>query len=140
MFTVIGSRARYCDGVSRRNFLQIGALGLGGLTLADLLRADEAPARDRSFAKKSIINVYLGGGPSHLDTFVLKPEAPKEFRGEFKPIDTNVPGIQICEHMPRLAAMMDKLAIIRSLTGLYEEHSPHQTETGWSESSLRSSG
>lgn len=140
MFTICGSRARYCDGVSRRNFLRVGAAGLGGLTLADFLRADDSQQRDPSYTKKSIINVYLAGGPSHMDTFDLKPEAPKEFRGEFKPIDTNVTGIQICEHMPNLAAMMDKLAIVRSLTGLYEEHSPHQTETGWSESSLRSSG
>jgi uncharacterized protein (DUF1501 family) len=140
MFTVSGSRARYCDGVSRRNFLQVGAVGLAGLSLADLLRADEAQKRDPAYTRKSIINVYLGGGPSHMDTFDLKPEAPKEFRGEFKPIDTNVAGIQICEHLPKLASMMDRLAIIRSLTGVFEEHSPHQTETGWSESSLRTSG
>lgn len=140
MFTVCGGRARYCDGVSRRNFLTIGAAGLAGLSLADLLRADESGIRNASYKKKSIINVYLGGGPSHIDTFDMKPEAPKEFRGEFKPIDTNVPGIQICEHLPHLASMMDKLAIVRSLTGLYEEHSPHQTETGWSEQSLRTSG
>jgi uncharacterized protein (DUF1501 family) len=140
MFTVSGARARYCDGISRRNFLQVGAVGLAGLSLADLLRADEAQKRDFAYTRKSIINVYLGGGPSHMDTFDMKPEAPKEFRGEFNPIDTNVPGIQICEHMPRLASMMDKFAIVRSLTGLYEEHSPHQNETGWSESSLRTSG
>src|SRR5258708_4560059 len=140
MFTVRGAQARYCDGVSRRNFLQVGAAGVAGLTLADMLRADEAGLRDASYKRKSIINVYLGGGPSHMDTFDMKPEAPKEFRGEFKPIDTNVAGIQICEHLPRLASMMDRLAIIRSLTGLFEEHSPHQTETGWSEQSLRSSG
>ncbi|HLJ10134.1 MAG TPA: DUF1501 domain-containing protein [Planctomycetaceae bacterium] len=140
MFTVCGSRARYCDGISRRNFLQIGAVGLGGLTLADLLRADEAQKQNASYSKKSIINIYLAGGPSHMDTFDLKPEAPKEFRGEFKPIDTQVSGIQICEHLPKLASMMGKLAIIRSLTGLHEEHSPHQTETGWSDQSLRTSG
>ncbi|MBI3863481.1 MAG: DUF1501 domain-containing protein [Planctomycetia bacterium] len=140
MFTVSGSRARYCDGVSRRNFLQAGAMGLAGLTLADMLRADDSRALDANYRKKSIINVYLGGGPSHMDTFDMKPEAPKEFRGEFKAIDTNVPGIQICEHLPRLASIADKLAIVRSLTGLFEEHSPHQTETGWSEQSLRTSG
>ncbi len=140
MLTVCGAQARYCDGVSRRNFLQVGAVGLAGLTLSDLLRADEAGSGDARYKKKSIINVYLGGGPSHIDTFDLKPEAPKEFRGEFQPIDTTVPGIQICEHLPKLASMMDKLAIVRSLTGLHEEHSPHQTETGWSEQSLRSSG
>ena len=138
MFQIQGQRRTSCDGVSRRNFLTIGALGLGGLTLADMLRADEtAPA---GFAKKSFINVYLGGGPSHMDTFDPKPEAPKEFRGEFQAIDTRVPGVQICEHLPQLADRMDKLVIVRSLTGLFEEHSAHQTETGWSQSSLRSSG
>jgi hypothetical protein len=140
MFAVSGSRVRYCDGISRRNFLHVGAVGLAGVTLADLLRADEANKGNRSYSRKSIINVYLGGGPSHLDTFDLKPEAPKEFRGEFNPIDTNVPGIQICEHLPKLAMVMNRLAIIRSLTGLFEEHSPHQTETGWSDQSLRTSG
>ncbi|MFN0050653.1 MAG: DUF1501 domain-containing protein [Planctomycetales bacterium] len=140
MWTVLGSNGKFCDGFSRRSFLQVGAAGVAGLTLADMLRADEARQRDASYTKKSIINVYLGGGPSHMDTFDLKPLAPKEFRGEFKPIDTNVSGVQICEHLPRLASMMDKLAILRSLTGLFEEHSPHQTETGWSEQSLRTSG
>ena len=140
MFTIRGDRGSYCDGVSRRNFLQIGAAGVGGLTLSTLLRADQAGLNDPEYRKKSIINVYLGGGPSHLDTFDMKPEAAKEFRGDFQAIDTNVPGIQICEHLPRLAKMMDKMAILRSLTGIYEEHSPHQTETGWSEQSLRNSG
>src|SRR5262249_13317729 len=140
MFTVRGSQARYCDGISRRGFLQIGAAGFGGLSLAGLLQADEQHKNDRSYSKKSIINVYLGGGPSHMDTFDLKPEAPKEFRGEFKPIDTNVAGIQICEHLPKIASLMDKFAIVRSLTGIHEEHSPHQTETGWSDQSLKSSG
>ncbi|MBS0263413.1 MAG: DUF1501 domain-containing protein [Planctomycetes bacterium] len=140
MFTVRGARAQFCDGVSRRNFLQIGAAGVAGLTLADFLRADESGAKNVDYKKKSIINVYLGGGPSHMDTFDLKPEAAKEFRGDFNPIDTNVPGIQICELMPQVAKMMDKFAILRSLTGLFEEHSPHQTETGWSEQSLRTSG
>src|SRR6516225_5987454 len=115
MLAVSGSRTRYCDGISRRNFLHVGAVGLGGLTLADMLRADEANKGDRSYSRKSIINIYLGGGPSHLDTFDLKPGAPKEFRGEFNPIDTSVPGIQICEHLPKLAAIMDRLAILRSL-------------------------
>jgi hypothetical protein len=110
------------------------------LTLTDLLRADEAGLSNPNYKKKSIINVYLGGGPSHMDTFDMKPEAPKEFRGEFQAIETNVSGVQICEHLPKLASMMDKLAIVRSLTGLFEEHSPHQTETGWSEQSLRTSG
>ena len=129
-----------CDGVRRREFLSVGAAGIGGLTLAGLLRADERPDGIAGWQKKSIINVYLGGGPSHLDTFDLKPDAPQEFRGEFRPIETNVAGIQICELLPELARRMDQLAIIRSLTGLNEEHTPNQTESGWSESSLRSTG
>src|SRR5258708_38914885 len=116
MFAVSGSRARYCDGISRRNFLQVGAVGLAGLSLADVLRADEAQKRDAAYTRKSIIDVYLGGGPSHMGRFDMKPEAPKEFRGEFNPIDTNAPGIQIGEPTRKLAAMMDKFAIVRSLT------------------------
>ena len=87
-----------------------------------------------------MINVYLAGGPSHLDTFDLKPEAPPEIRGEFHPIATTVPGMQICHLMPKLAAMGDKFAIIRSLTGLNNEHSPSQTESGWKEFDLKSIG
>lgn len=140
MFTVFGSKSRLCNGVSRRGFLRIGAAGALGISLADLLRADDARRQDPSYAKKSIINVFLNGGPSHLDTFDPKPLAPKEIRGEFDAIDTKVPGIQICEPMPRLAAMMDRFAIVRSLTGMVDEHSSHQSETGWSEQSLRSTG
>jgi hypothetical protein len=116
----------------------VGALGIGGLTLADLFRA-EARAEAGS-SSKAIINIYLAGGPSHIDTFDPKPEAPKEFRGEFQAIDTSVPGIQICEHLPKLAAMMDKLAIIRSISGLRDEHTPNQTETGWPSNTLTSVG
>src|SRR3989442_6283136 len=129
MFTVYGRAQRFCDGVSRRNFLKIGALGFGGLTLADLLRL-EAQA-GTSLSKKSVINVSLAGGPSHLDLFDLKPEAPPEIRGEFHPIPTSVPGIEICHLLPKLAQLMDKLAIIRSLTGIVDEHSPSQTESGF---------
>src|SRR3984893_9247817 len=100
MLTLWGARQRFCDGITRRGFLKIGAFG-AGLTLADMLRL-RALAGDQttSTAKaKSAIMIYLPGGPSHLDMYDLKPEAPAEFRGEFKPIDTNVSGIQICEHM-----------------------------------------
>ena len=138
MFSIFGQQGRFCDGVSRRDMLQIGALGVGGLTLADVFRSEAAAGETKS--PKSIINVFLGGGPSHIDMFDLKPDAPKEIRGEFNPIDTNVSGIQICEHMPRLAAMMDKLAIVRSIAGLRDEHAPNQPETGWDETSLKSVG
>src|SRR5437660_12914034 len=101
MLTILGERQRFCDGISRRNFLKIGAMALGGLTLTDLLAA-EARAGTR-LSHKAVILVYLPGGPAHQDTFDLKADAPSEMRGEFKAIDTNVPGIQIAEHLPRLA-------------------------------------
>ena len=121
MLTIRGGReGRFCDGLSRRDFLKIGGLALGGPSLTELLAA-EARAGIRS-SHKAIIMIYLAGGPSHQDMFDLKPDAPADIRGEFKPIKTNVPGIQICEHMPKLAAMMDKFAIIRSLVGARDEH------------------
>jgi uncharacterized protein (DUF1501 family) len=120
MFRIEGERHRYCDGISRRNFLQAGAMALGGLTLSDLLAA-EARAGVRG-SQKSVIVVYLPGGPPHQDTFDLKPDAPSDMRGECKPIETNVSGIRICEYAPRLAKMMDKFAIIRSLVGARDEH------------------
>src|SRR5579871_3537713 len=120
---------RFCDGVSRRSFLQIGGLAVGGLCLPELLRAEQRAGTGSS--KKSVIMVYLSGGISHQDTFDLKPDAPKEVRGEFNPIDTNVPGIQICELLPRLSAVMDKIAVVRSLVGLRDEHSSFQNITGY---------
>ena len=107
MLTLWGSRHRFCDGISRRSFLQIGAFG-AALTLADLLRLRATAGAPSS--SKSAIMIQLGGGPSHLDMYDLKPEAPVEYRGEFKPIRTNVPGVQICEHFPMQARMWDKLA------------------------------
>src|SRR6202140_964116 len=137
MFTLFGARQRFCDGLNRRNFLKIGAFG-AGLTLADMLRA-KAMANNalpnRSAAPrttKSAIMIYLPGGPSHMDMYDLKPDAPVEYRGEFRPIATNVPGIQICEHMPRQARMFDKLAVIRSLVSV-GEHSDSECMTGYSE-------
>src|SRR5579863_3251585 len=119
MLTLLGKSQRFCDGVTRRNFLKIGALSagslsLGGVTLADVLRADATGPV--ATPKKSLINIYLSGGPSHLDMFDLKPEAPPEIRGEFHPIPTTVPGMQICYLMPKLAAMGQKIALVRSLT------------------------
>ena len=116
MLTIPGQSFRFCDGVTRRNFLQIGALGLGGLALPDLLRA-EAQSGIRS-SHKAIIMIYLPGGPPHQDMFDLKLDAPSEIRGEFRPLKTNVSGIQICEHLPKLASIMDKFAIVRSIADL----------------------
>lgn len=98
----------------RRQFLRIGGTGFFGLTLSGLLRGQVQAASGRTSPAKHMILVWLGGGPPHQDTFDMKPDAPAEFRGEFKPIATNVPGIEICELMPRLARLADKYAIIRS--------------------------
>src|SRR5437660_1741993 len=96
---------RLCDGVSRRNFLKIGALGAAGLTLPQLLAAEAAAGIKGSH--RSVILVYLVGGPPHQDLFDLKPDAPAEFAGPWKPIKTNVPGIEICELLPMMSRMMD---------------------------------
>ncbi len=129
MFTLLGSPKRFCDGLTRRSFLKIGGLAMGGLSLPSLLRA-EAQAGVRK-SHKAIVMVYLSGGLAHQDTFDLKPNAPPEVRGEFKPIATKVPGIQISELLPRTAACIDKLAILRSVVGLRDEHSSFQNVTGF---------
>src|SRR5262245_11309556 len=131
MLTFWGEKQRFCDGVNRRNFLQIGALG-AGLTLADVLRIRAADPTLKTSSSKAAIMIYLPGGPSHIDMYDLKPDAPKEFRGEFNPIQTNVTGVQICEHMPLQARMWDKLAVVRSLISV-EEHSDSLVSTGFTE-------
>ena len=140
MFSIRSGRRgqRFCDGLTRRDALQVGAMGVGGLTLADLLRAEARAGTGSSH--KALINIHLAGGPSHADMFDLKPEAPREFRGEFDPIATNVPGIEICEHMPMLARAADKYAIIRSLTGSIADHSDYPTQTGFPRGDLQSMG
>lgn len=134
----LGRKSRYCDGISRRSLLKLGACTLGGLSLARLFEAEAAAGVGSS--SKAIINIHLGGGPSHQDMFDLKPEAPREFRGEFNPIKTNVQGIEICEHMPLLAQMADKYAILRSLVGMFDDHSNFHTQTGFSRNDLRNIG
>jgi hypothetical protein len=132
MLTIWGSPERYCDGISRRNFLRVGAFG-AGLTLADLLRQrGTAAARGSARSHRSAIMIYLPGGPSHLDMYDLKPDAPAEFRGEFRPVATNVPGVHICELMPLQAAMWNKLAAIRSIVSV-GEHSDALVMTGHSD-------
>jgi hypothetical protein len=128
MLTFAGPAERFCDGVSRRSFLKVGALALGGITLPDLLRAEARSGIRRSH--KAIIMIYLPGGPPHQDTFDLKPEAPLEIRGELRPIATSVPGIEVCELLPRLAARMEKLAILRSIVGSRDAHDPFHCLTG----------
>ena len=113
---------------SRRGFLKIGALGLGSLDLSTLLRA-EAKAGIRS-STKSVILIYLVGGPPHQDMFDLKPKAPAEIAGPWRPIATNVSGIEICEAFPLMARMMDKFTIIRSLVGNQADHDAVQVFNG----------
>jgi hypothetical protein len=103
-------------GLSRRAFFQVGALGLGGLTLADLFRLQAHGAVPADTPGKSIIMVYLPGGPSHIDMYDMKPDAPVEIRGEFRPIRTNVSGIDICELMPLQTRIADKFALVRGFT------------------------
>ncbi len=132
MLTILGPKQHYCDGLSRRSFLKIGGLAMGavgGVGLPNLLRAESvAPSGKRH---KSVIHVFLAGGPPHQDMWEIKTEAPREIRGEFSPIDTKVPGIQIGECFPKIAAMMDKFVAIRSVVGCEGGHDGFQCLTGW---------
>jgi hypothetical protein len=123
------SGVKLCDGVSRRDFLKIGGLGLGGLSLPQLFQA-EAQAGMRN-SKKAVIMIYLVGGPPHQDMFDLKPEAPPEIAGPHRPIKTNVSGIEICELFPEMAKRMDKLVPIRSIVDAQPGHDAHQCYTGF---------
>jgi hypothetical protein len=141
MLTIHGKQHRLCDGVSRRSFLQIGGFafgGLAGLNLADILRAEEAAGKKSSH--KAVINIFLGGGPPHQDMWEIKTDAPKEIRGEFSPIATKVPGIEICEVFPKIAAMMDKMVVIRSVVGCSGAHDAFQCLSGWERNSIASVG
>ncbi|MFN9267314.1 MAG: DUF1501 domain-containing protein [Planctomycetaceae bacterium] len=134
MLSILGRPVEgHCDGRSRRHFLKLGGLALGGLGLPRLLAAQEAsqPAGAQALSHKAVIMIFLSGGPSHQDSLDLKVDAPKEIRGSFQPIATNVPGIEICEHMPRLAQMMDKFAIIRSLFGSPDQHASDMCVSGY---------
>ncbi|MDA0807383.1 MAG: DUF1501 domain-containing protein [Planctomycetota bacterium] len=132
MLTILGrgrgESGRLCDGISRRGFLTIGGMALGGLALPEVLRA-EAKAGS-SAGHRAIINIYMPGGPSHIDLWDLKPDAPAEIRGEFRPIATNVPGIEICELFPRMAQMMDKFVPVRSIADADGLHDGYQCMTG----------
>ncbi|MDB5386523.1 MAG: hypothetical protein JWM11_2169 [Planctomycetaceae bacterium] len=134
MLNIAGRQSQTCDGISRRSCLTIGGLAMGGLALPEILRAEAAVGATQGKSKrtaKGIIMVLLPGGPSHLDMYDLKPEAPSEIRGEFRPIATNVPGIEICELMPRLAQLADQVTLIRSLVGARDDHNTHWCSTGW---------
>jgi hypothetical protein len=118
----------FCDGLNRRDFLTIGGSIAGGLMLPDLLRAEAAQGRGTQH--KAIINVYLPGGPPHQDMWDIKTEAPREIRGEFDPIRTNVPGIEICELFPRIASNADKFIFIRTIADADGRHDCYQCMTG----------
>jgi hypothetical protein len=132
----IAASSQTCSGhrISRRTALEVGALALGGFTLADWLRGtaqaagSTAPLRDTA-----VIQVFMGGGPSHIDLYDLKPDAPAEVRGEFRPISTVVPGIHLSEHLPQLARVLDRVAIVRSVTHGNAGHLPasHWMMTGY---------
>jgi hypothetical protein len=128
MLTLLGTPRRLCDGWSRRETLRAGAsMVLGGLTLPDLLRLEataRAPSGGGVGKAKHVIVLYLLGGAATQDMFDLKPAAPREVRGEFKPIATTVPGVQICEHLPRLARWIHRAAIVRSVSHRAGCHNP----------------
>src|SRR5687768_6568699 len=130
MISLKGNRALLCDGITRRDFVRVGALGTMGLALPELLRAEAQAAEIAKAAGKStgreknVILFFLMGGQSQLDVWDMKPNAPEAIRGEFKPINTNVDGIQITEHLPMLAKRADKYAIIRSMTHHVKNHAP----------------
>ena len=114
------SQERFCDGISRRGFLRIGSLGLGGLALPQWLHAEAQAGHGKT--QKSVIMILLPGGPPQLDMFDMKPSAPIEIRGEFKPISSSVPGLQVCEGIPNTARICDELTIIRSMTHPFPVH------------------
>ena len=122
---------RFCDGFSRRSFMQIGGLAMGGLALPQILAAEQSSPKTKGrLGHKAVIMVYLPGGPTHHDMTDLKPDAPSGIRSPFQPIRTNVPGIHVCELLPKLAKTMDKLVVIRSLVGLKNRHESFQCYTG----------
>jgi hypothetical protein len=138
MLTIPGHQLSLCDGLSRRSFLQIGGLALGGLTMPQLLRAEQAAGV--SAQGKGVIMVFLPGGPPHQDMWDIKTDAPSEIRGEFQPIATRTPGIEICELFPRLAALSDRLTFIRSIVGASGAHYATQCLTGHTDRNMPPGG
>lgn len=137
MLRVLGGQTRLCDSMTRRDLMQVGSLSLfGEMVMPRLLRAAAAsntgPAR-----AESILLFNLLGGPSHMDMFDMKPEAPREIRGEFQPIETSVPGIAICEHLPNVARLMHKATLIRTITHDYNSHDPLPIMTGFTDGDPR---
>jgi hypothetical protein len=133
MLRIMGGWTTTCAGVTRRELLRVGGLSLwGGVTLPRLLRAEaERPGGRAPGRVKSVLLLNLFGGPSHLDMFDMKPDAPAEVRGEFRPIATSVPGLSICEHLPEMARWMHRATLIRSVTHTYNSHNPYAVLTGF---------
>jgi hypothetical protein len=134
MLRILGHGTKLCDGLTRRELMRVGGLSLfGSMTLPRLLRAAEMPGKPPRGRARSVIMFNLLGGPSHQDMFDLKPSAPAEIRGEFKPIATSVPGVQICEHLPRTARLMHKACLIRTFTHGFNSHDPLPFMTGYTD-------
>lgn len=151
MLSIPGQPGSTCDGFSRREFLRVGGAGLFGLSLGDVFRLQASSSAPAGAAKngwgqaKSVIMIFLQGGPSHIDIWDPKPDAPSNVRGEFKPIKTNVPGIWLSETMPLLAKQMDKATLIRSLSytpaGLFNHTAAiYQMMTGYTPDRVSPSG
>jgi hypothetical protein len=132
MLSLSGKTAKACDGVTRRELLRIGGLSLfPGLSLPNLLQAEANQGTPRQGTAKSVVLINLFGGPSHIDMFDMKPDAPENIRGEFKPIQTSVPGTVICEHLPKTARWMHRSSLIRTVTHTLNSHHPYSVLTGW---------
>src|SRR5262249_22824683 len=127
---ILGGHTRLCDGLTRRELMRVGALSLfSGLTLPRFLQA-AGQSKPRGPAK-SVILFNLLGGPSHMDMFDMKPDAPAEIRGEFTPIQSSLPGLAVCEHLPRTARWMHRASLIRTVTHNYNAHNPLAMLTGF---------
>lgn len=130
MLTILGRQQRVCSGLTRRELLQAGGAGLLGVNLPKVLAAESSAPQRRARAK-SVLFLYLFGGPSQLETFDLKPDAPSGIRGPFRPIAARTPGLRMCEHLPRLAAMSDRFGIVRTVTHPHNDHNAcHYIQTG----------
>src|SRR5262245_49966785 len=131
MLSVLGRGTRLCDGLTRREVLRAGGLSLfAGMSLQRLLKVSASSSR-RTGAARSVILFNLLGGPSHQDMFDLKPSAPPEIRGEFRPIASSLPGLQVCEYLPNTAKWMHKACLVRTVTHNYNAHNPLAMMTGF---------
>src|SRR5690349_13131743 len=135
MLSLLGGRSQLCDGTTRREILRAGGLSLFGLSLPQMFQAAAGSRAQGSGTRpqriKSVVLFNLLGGPSHMDMFDLKPQAPVEIRGEFGPIATTLPGLQICEHLPKTARLMHKACLIRTVSHTYNSHDPLAIMTGF---------